>query len=155
MPSTRGTRVKKLARQPWSFTQKLFAHVFQNVSGALDPDFSRENGILIFNTENAFEADVHVSLDDGLPKTGAVAIADGAERLRGQVKFVGFKRNVQHSIFFDVLVEENSVLHVGVEKGALLAEKVDDFDRIAALPEEMAQIAVRANFFADGFAEFH
>src|SRR3989441_9079882 len=155
MPQHEGRTCKKLARQPWSFTQKLFAHVFQNVSGALDPDFSRENGILIFNTENAFEADVHVSLDDRLPKTGAVAIADGAESLRGQVKFVGFKRKVQHSILIDVLWKENGVLHVRVEKSALFTEKVDDFDRIAALPEEMAQIAVRANFFADGLAECH
>src|SRR5712691_12736269 len=81
--STRGARVKKLARQPGSFTQKFFAHVFQNVSGAFDPDFSGENRVFIFNTENAFEADVHISLDDRLPKAGAVTIADSAERLRG------------------------------------------------------------------------
>src|SRR5947207_749231 len=70
-------------------------------------------------------------------------------------KFVGFKRKVQHSILIDVLWKENGVLHVRVEKSALFTEKVDDFDRIAALPEEMAQITVRANFFADGLAEFH
>src|SRR5438874_2470335 len=36
-----------------------------------------------------------------------------------------------------------------------LAGPPGDFDRIAALPEEMAQIAVPANFFADSLAEFH
>src|SRR2546423_703423 len=142
-------------RQSMLFTQKLFAHIFQNISGALDSDFSRENGIFIFNTENAFETDVHVGLDDRLPETGTVAIANSAESLRGQVKFVGFKSKVQHAILIDVPGKENGVLHVRVEKGALFPQKVDDFDRIAALPEEMAQIAICTDLLADGFAKFH
>ena len=30
---------------------------------------------------------------------------------------------------------------------------MDDFDRIAALPEQVAQVAIGADFFADGFAQ--
>ena len=84
-----------------------------------------------------------------------MAIADGTESLRGQVKFTGFKRKVQHSVLIDVLGTENGVLHVRVEKGALFAQKVDDFDRITALPKEVAQIAVCTDFFAGGLAELH
>src|SRR5713226_80883 len=143
------------ARQSKLFTQKLFAHVFQNVNGALDSDFSRENGVFIFDAENAFEAHVHVGLDDGLPKAGAVPIADSSKSLRGQIKFVGSEGKIQNSVFIDVLGKENGVLHVRVENRALFSKKVDDFDRIAALPEEVAQIAVRANLLAGGFAELH
>ena len=44
---------------------------------------------------------------------------------------------------------------MGVKESALFAKEVNHFDWIAALPEEVAEVAVRADFFADGFAEFH
>src|SRR6267378_5198568 len=69
------------ARQSESFTQKFFAHIFQNISGALDPDFSRENRVLILDAENTFEAHVHVGLNDGLPEARAVAVADSSKSL--------------------------------------------------------------------------
>src|SRR5467141_1079069 len=69
------------ARQSESFTQKFFAHIFQNISGALDPDFSRENRILILDAKNTFEAHVHVGLNDGLPEARAVAVADSSKSL--------------------------------------------------------------------------
>ncbi len=84
-----------------------------------------------------------------------MAIAYGAESLRSQIKFAGFECKVQHPIFIDVLGKENGVLHVRVEKGALFPQKVDDFDGIAALPEEVAQIAVCTDLFAGRLAEFH
>src|SRR5712664_1403453 len=137
------------------FTQEFFPHVFQNVGGALDSDFSGENRILVLDAENTLEAHVHVGLDDGLPKAGAVAVADRAESLRGQIKFVGFESKVQHSVFIDVFGEENGVLHVRVEKGALFSQKVDDFDRIATLPEQVAQIAVRTDLVTNSLAKLH
>src|SRR5260370_5169941 len=143
------------ARQSELFTQNFFAHIFQNISGALYSGFSRENGILIFNAENAFETDVHVSLDDRLPKAGAVTIADSSKSLRGQIKFAGSEGKIQNSIFIDVLGQENGVLHVRVENRALLPQKVDNFDRVASLPEKVAQVAIRANLFSDSFAELH
>src|SRR5258708_5613349 len=137
------------------FTQEFFPHVFQNVSGTLNSDFSRENRILILDAENALKAHVHVGLDDGLPKAGAVAIPDSSKSFRSRIKFVGFERKVQHSILIDVLGKENGVLHVRVEKRALFSQKADDFDRIATLPEQVAQIAVRADLFANGLPELH
>src|SRR2546422_2752219 len=120
------------------FTQKFFAHVFQNISGALDTDFSRENRVLILDAQNSLEAHVHVGLDDGLPEAGAVTVPASAKSLRGQAQFAGFEREVQHSILIDVLGKENGVFHVRMKKGTLFPQKVDDFDRIATLPEEMA-----------------
>ena len=73
------------------FAQKFLAHIFQNVSGAFDPNFSSENGVFVLDAENAFETNVHVGFDDRLPKTGAVAVADRAKSLRSQVQFVGFE----------------------------------------------------------------
>src|SRR6266436_8777976 len=100
------------------FSQEFPADILQDVSRAFDAHFSGQNRVFIFDTENAFESDVHVSLDDGLPEAGAVAIAYGAESLRSQIKFAGFECKVQHPIFIDVLGKENGVLHVRVEKGA-------------------------------------
>src|SRR6266849_4409021 len=82
-------------RRRISGTQQLVAHIFQKVGGAFDPDFARENRILVLDAEDAFEADVHIGLDDGLPKAGAVTIADGAEGFRGQIEFVGFKGKIE------------------------------------------------------------
>src|SRR6266566_9410714 len=123
------------SRRRISGTQQLVAHIFQNVGGA-------------------FEAHVHIGLDDGLPKAGAVTIADRTEGFRGQIEFVGFKGKIEDAELIEVLGKEDRVLHVGVENGALLAKEVDDFDGIAALPEEVAEVAVCADFFADGFAKF-
>jgi hypothetical protein len=39
------------------FTEELFAHVFQHIGSALDADFSGEDGILVFDAEDALEAD--------------------------------------------------------------------------------------------------
>src|SRR6266850_2321084 len=137
------------------FSQKFPADILQDVGRALDAHFSRQNRIFIFDAENAFESDVHVSLDDGLPEAGTVAVADGAEGFRGGVEVGLFEGEVQDAIFVDVFGIESGVLHVGVKEGSLTAEEVNDFDGIAALPKKVAEIAVRADFFADGFAELH
>src|SRR5260370_19588302 len=137
------------------FTQEFFPHVFQNVSGTLNSDFSRENRILILDAENSVKAHVYVGLDDGLPEAGTVAIPDSSKSFRSRIKFVGFERKVQHSILIDVLVKENGVLHVRVEKRALFSEKVDNFDRITTLPEKVAQIAVCADLFTNSLAKLH
>src|SRR5207237_2262932 len=57
------------------------------------------------------------------------------------------------AILVAVFREEDSVFHVCVKDGALLAKKMDDLHGIATLPEKMAEIVVGANFFADGFAK--
>src|SRR6266850_2121545 len=137
------------------FSQKFPADILQDVSRAFDAHFSGQNRVFIFDAENTFESDVHVSLDDGLPEAGAVAIAHGAEGFGGGVEVRLFEGEIQDAILVYVFGIESGVLHVRVKEGALLAEEVDNFDGIAALPEKMAQIAVRADFFADGFAELH
>src|SRR6266850_561413 len=137
------------------FTQQFPADILQNVSRAFDAHFTGQNRIFIFDAEKAFESDVHVSLDDGLPEASAVAVANGAEGFGRGIEVGLFEGEVQDAVLVYVFGVEGGVLHVGVEEGALLAEEVNDFDRIADLPEEVAEIAVGADFFADGFAEFH
>src|SRR6266850_1418727 len=137
------------------FSQKFPADILQDVSRAFDAHFSGQNRVFIFDAENTFESDVHVSLDDGLPEAGAVAIAHGAEGFGGGVEVRLFEGEIQDAILVYVFGIESGVLHVRVKEGALLVEEVDNFDGIAALPEKMAQIAVRADFFANGFAELH
>src|SRR5260370_41923587 len=61
-------------RRRISGNQQLVAHIFQNVGGAFDPDFTRENRILVLDAEDAFDANVHIGLDDVRPKARAVAI---------------------------------------------------------------------------------
>src|SRR5713101_4880345 len=111
-------------RRRISGTQQLVAHIFQNVGGAFDANFARENRILVLDAEDAFEANVHIGLDDGLPKAGAVTIADGAEGFRGQIEFVGFKGKIEDAELIEVLWKEDCVFHVGVENSALLAKEV-------------------------------
>src|SRR6202035_1108786 len=88
------------------------------------------------------------------PEFSAVTIANGAESFRGQRQIGGFECEIQDSIFVYVVGIERSVFHVRVINRALLTEEVDDFDGIASLPEEMAEIAIGADFLADGFAKF-
>src|SRR6266403_2552684 len=137
------------------FTQKFPADILQHVCGALDAHFSGQNRVFIFDAENTFESDVHVSLNDRLPEAGAVTVANSAESFRRGVEIGLFEGEVQDAVLVDIFGIESGVLHVGVKEGALLAEEMNDFDGIAALPEKVAQIAVRADFFADGFAELH
>src|SRR5580693_1168566 len=143
------------SRRRMSGPQQFVANVLQDVDGALDADFPGEDRVLILDAEDAFVADIHVGFDDGLPQAGAVPVADGAKRFRSEVELIGFERKVQDTILVDVFREEDRVFHVGMVDGALLAEKVDDFNGVAALPEEMAEVTVGANFLANGFAKFH
>src|SRR5713101_7217146 len=100
-------------------TRQLVAHIFQNVGGAFDARFASLHWLLVLDAEDAFEADVHIGLDDGLPKAGAVAIADGAEGFRCQIEFVGFKGKIEDAEPVEILGKEDRVLHVGVENGPL------------------------------------
>src|SRR5712692_387952 len=154
-PARRAPHPRVNSRRRMLCPQQFVAYVFEDVGSALDPDFARENGVLILDAEYAFVADVHVGLDDGLPNAGAVTVADGAKSFRSLVEVAGFKSEIEDAILVYVLRKENRVFHVGMEEGALLAEKMDDLDGIAALPEEVAEIAVRANLLADSFAKFH
>src|SRR5712692_9507111 len=154
-PARRAPHPRVNSRRRMLCPQQFVAYVFEDVSSSLDPDFARENGVLILDAEDAFVADVHVGHDDGLPNAGAVTIADGAKSFRSLVEVASFKSEIEDAILVDVLRKEDRVFHVGMEECALLAEKMDDLDGIAALPEEMAEIAVRANLLADSFAKFH
>ena len=60
-------------------TQNFLANVFENIGGALDSNFARQNRIFIFDGENTFVPDVHIRLNHGLPKRRTVAVADGTE----------------------------------------------------------------------------
>src|ERR1700676_53935 len=64
-------------------SQQFVAHVFQNVSGSFDADFASQNGVFIFDTEDALVTNVHVRLDDRFPELRAVTVADGTESFRG------------------------------------------------------------------------
>jgi hypothetical protein len=54
-------------RQFTSDPEDLVANVFENVGSAFDANFPGQDGIFVFDAENAVVADIHVSLDDGLP----------------------------------------------------------------------------------------
>ena len=54
-------------RRLGSGREEFVAHIFQNVRSAFHAYFPTQNWILVFDAENSFVADVHVSLDDGLP----------------------------------------------------------------------------------------
>ena len=73
------------------FTQKFPADILQHVCGALDAHFSGQNRVFIFDAENTFESDVHVSLNDRLPEAGAVTIAHGAKGFGGGVEVLDRK----------------------------------------------------------------
>src|SRR5712664_3087148 len=57
--------------------------------------FSQKFPADIFYAENAFESDVHVSLDDRFPEAGAVAVAHGAEGFGGGVEIGLFEGEIQ------------------------------------------------------------
>jgi hypothetical protein len=79
---------------------KFVANVFEDVDGAFNADRAAQDGIFIFDAEDAFVADVHVGLHDGFPLAGTVAIANGAESFRGQSQIaLGFKGEVEHAVF--------------------------------------------------------
>src|SRR5882724_335257 len=137
----------------WSGSEQFSADIFQNVDSALDTDFAGKDGVFVFDAEDALKADVHVSLDDLLPEVGAVAVADGAEGLGSGIEIAFFESKVENAVLVDVFRIEGGVFHVRVVNGALFSEEVNDFDGIAALPEEVAEIAVGADFFAGSFAE--
>src|SRR5690242_16802912 len=82
-----------------------------------------------------------------------MTVADGTEGFRSSIQLVGFKSEIEDTVFVAVFREKDRVFHVSMVNGALLAEEMDDFDGIAALPEKMAQVIVGANFFADGLAK--
>src|SRR5579885_2492044 len=84
-----------------------------------------------------------------------MSVTDGAEGRAGLRQIAGFGSKIQDTVLLNVLREKNGVLHVRVEERALLAEEMNHFHRIASLPEEMAQIAVRADFLTYGFAQLH
>ena len=87
------------SRRRSSFSQEFPADIFQDVSRAFDTHFSGKDRVFIFDAEDAFEADVHVGLDDGLPEAGAVAVADGAEGFGGRSRDPWFrKRNSERRI---------------------------------------------------------
>src|SRR5208337_2010607 len=117
-----------------SGAEELVAHVFENIGSAFHAYFPAQDGIFVFDAENA-------------------VVADGAEGIGSKRKIAGFKDKVENAVFRDVFRVKNSVLHVRVVDGTLFAEEMDHFHRIATLPEKMAQVAVGADLFAHGFAE--
>jgi len=54
-------------RRLGSGPEEFVAHIFQNVRGAFHAYFPTQDRILVLDAENPVVADVHVSLDDGLP----------------------------------------------------------------------------------------
>src|SRR4051812_32014111 len=89
--------------------EQLGADILQHPSGALNAERPGQNGVFVLDAENALVADVHVRLDDGLPQTGAVAVANGAEG-RGSFRQIGFlRREVEHSVFCDIFGKQHGV----------------------------------------------
>src|SRR5689334_6857904 len=95
------------SRRCISSPQDFIAHVLQNVDGALDANLPGEDGVFVLDAQDAVVADVHVSLNNGFPKTGAVAIAHGTESFRCQIKLVGFKSEIEDAVFVAILRKEN------------------------------------------------
>jgi hypothetical protein len=64
------------------------------------------------------------------------------------------RTQIQHATFCDILRIQNRILHVRVINHFLLAKEMNRFHSVATLPEQMAQVAIRANFLADRLAHF-
>src|SRR6266568_56774 len=60
---------------------------------------------------------------------------------------------IQHAILANIAFEYQRVLHMGMEQRALLREQMNDFDRIAALPEKVAKVVVGPDFLAHSLAQ--
>src|SRR5450631_675076 len=93
----------KKSRRRTSGSQQFGADVFQDVGGTFDSHFAGEDGVFVLDAEDAFEADVHVGLDNLFPEVGAMAVADGAEGFRGQRQVLGFECKIQHAVFVYVV----------------------------------------------------
>src|SRR6266850_2293072 len=106
------------------FTQKLPTDVLQNVGRALDAHFSGQNRVFIFDAENAFETDVHIGLDDGLPEAGAVTVPDGAEGFGGGIEIIFLESKIQDAILVDVFGIEGGVLHMCVFRRPAVGDPV-------------------------------
>ena len=66
-PGATAAQVPTNWRRCISGPENFIANIFQDIGGALDADFAGENGILIFDAEDAIVSDVHVGLQDGFP----------------------------------------------------------------------------------------
>src|SRR6185369_12130684 len=134
-------------------SQDLVPHIFQHVQRALHSHFTGKNGIFILNAQNSLVANFHIGQHDFFPGTGTVSIAHRTEGLGGSGEVVLIEREIKDAISVDVILVESRVFHVRVENRTLLAQHADDFNRIALLPKEMAEIAVGPDLFADGLAQ--
>src|SRR5271165_3652243 len=135
--------------------QNFLTNVLENIGGTFDADFASQNWIFVFDGKDAFEIHVHVGLNNGFPDRGTMAVAYGAESVGSFFEFVFLGCEIEDAIFRAVFRKDDSVFHMRVEERALLAEEMNDFDRITTLPEEVAEVAVCADFLADGFAQVH
>ena len=85
---------------------------------------------------------------------GAVPVTHRAKRLGSLRQTRFFRREVQNPVLRDVSGKKDGILHMRVENRSLLSQKMNHLDGIASLPEQMAQIAVRADFFPTASRNF-
>src|SRR5258708_29429613 len=114
--------------------QQLFADILQNVERPLDANLARQNRVLVFYAQNSFITHIHIAADDIFPCAGAVPVTNRAEGIRRNFEVLFLKDKVQHPVLRDLIVVKHRVFHMRVEDGALLAQQVNDFHWITALP---------------------
>src|SRR3984893_2293807 len=142
------------SRRSISGTEDFVANVFEYVSGALYANRTWQDRIFILNAKYALVADVHIRLNNRLPCRRSVSITHRTKCIRGVGQVAGLKSEIEQAVFRNVFREQNRVFHVRMKDGTLLAEKVNDFYWIAALPEKVAQVTVRADFLAHSLPQF-
>src|SRR5450631_842359 len=77
-------------------SQQFIADILQNVKSSFHADFPGENGVFVFDAENALIAHIHVGLQDVFPGAGAMAVADGSESFRGGGQVLNLGGEIQN-----------------------------------------------------------
>src|SRR6266852_7609586 len=84
-----------------------------------------------------------------------MTVTHRAKCFRGLRQVGNLGRKIQHTVPLDIFRKENGVFHVRMENRLLLPKEMNYLDGIAALPEQMAQVEVRADFLAHCLAKLH
>src|SRR5690242_16368849 len=135
--------------------QQFFAHVPKDVHRPLHTNLARQDGVLILNAEYAVVAHLHVGAHHILPQVGAMPVAHSAEDGGRAGYFLRLKGKIKHAVLLDVLFEQHRVFHVSVVNGSLFAQEADHLHRVTFLPEEVAEVAVGADFLTHRFPQPH
>jgi len=135
------------------FADQFLADVFQDVGGTLDAT-SPTNRIFVFDAQDPFVPDVHVCLQHGLPEGRAVPVADRSESAEAFTRSSLSKAKFSTPYFARFSGNRTGILHVRVENCALFFRGSESLPPDRSPARKGGLIVVRADLFADRFAQF-